>query len=160
MRYFRGQLFAPKRLTEPILTHKFTPKLAVSAEPQQVCGMEGTGKLYYGIKEVAGMFGINASKLRYYEKEFDTFQPKKNKAGDRIYTQADIDHLKEILALINDKGYTLGGAREYLRNRATNQRENTRHINKLLKIKSFLEQLRNGLETQEVGKETGEEEPV
>ncbi len=106
--------------------------------------MEGTGKLYYGIKEVAEMFGINASKLRYYEKEFDTFQPKKNKGGDRIYTQADIDHLKEILVLINEKGYTLTGAREYLKNRDANRRENTRHINKLLKIKTFMEQLRDG----------------
>ena len=114
-------------------------------EPQQVCHMEESGKLYYGIKEVAEMFGINASKLRYYEKEFDTLQPKKNRSGDRVYTQADIDHLKEILELVNEKGLTLPGAREELKNRENRRRENARYVAKLTKLKSFLEIIRDGL---------------
>ena len=65
--------------------------------------MEGSLKLYYGIQEVAVMLNINASKLRYYEKEFPTLQPKKNRSGDRVYTQGDINHLTEILDLI-DRG--------------------------------------------------------
>ena len=107
--------------------------------------MEGLGKLYYGIKEVAEMFGINASKLRYYEKEFPTLQPKKNRAGDRVYTKADIDHLTEILDLIDRQKYTLPGAREFLKARDERRRENAQYINKLKKIKSFLEKMRDGL---------------
>ncbi len=108
--------------------------------------MENGGKLYYGIKEVAEMFDINASKLRYYEKEFPTLQPKKNRSGDRVYTQEDINHLKEILELTNDKGYTLPGAREYLKTRDANRREHAVYINKLKRIKSGLEKLRAGLD--------------
>ncbi|MVM34806.1 MerR family transcriptional regulator [Spirosoma sp. HMF4905] len=108
--------------------------------------MEGSGKLYYGIKEVAEKFGINASKLRYYEKEFPTLQPKKNRSGDRVYTQADIDHLTEILDLIDRQKYTLPGAREFLKAQHERRQENARYISKLKKIKSFLIQLRDGLD--------------
>ncbi|MCK8494135.1 MULTISPECIES: MerR family transcriptional regulator [Spirosoma] len=111
--------------------------------------MEGTGKLYYGIKEVADRFGINASKLRYYEKEFPTLQPKKNRAGDRVYTQADIDHLAEILDLIDRQKYTLPGAREFLKERDARRRENAKYVAKLQKLKSFLEQIRDGLDKPE-----------
>ncbi|GAB3992367.1 MerR family transcriptional regulator [Spirosoma daeguense] len=108
--------------------------------------MEGSGKLYYGIKEVAEKFGINASKLRYYEKEFPTLQPKKNRGGDRIYTQADIDHLTEILDLIDRQKYTLPGARDFLKQREARRQENARYIHKLQKIKAFMEQLRADLD--------------
>ncbi len=108
--------------------------------------MENSGKLYYGIKEVAEMFAINTSKLRFYEKEFPTLQPKKNRSGDRVYTQADIDHLREIFVLINEKGLTLPGAREELKNRENRRRENARFVGKLRELKAFLEQIREGLE--------------
>ncbi|MFD2933966.1 MerR family transcriptional regulator [Spirosoma flavum] len=108
--------------------------------------MENGGKLYYGIKEVAEMFEINASKLRYYEKEFPTLQPKKNRSGDRVYTQADINHLTEILDLINRQKYTLPGAREFLNERDANRREHAHYINKLKKLKSFLEKMRADLD--------------
>lgn len=111
--------------------------------------METGGKLYYGIKEVAEQFGINASKLRYYEKEFETLKPKKNRSGDRVYTQADIDHLREILELTQNKGYTLPGARDYLKNRDANRQQNARHIAKLNQIKALLEELRDGLDSEQ-----------
>jgi DNA-binding transcriptional MerR regulator len=108
--------------------------------------MEGSGKLYYGIQEVAVMLSINASKLRYYEKEFPTFHPKKNHSGDRIYTQADIDHLTEILDLIDKRKFTLPGAREYLKERDINRRSNARIMSKLSELKAFLEQMRDNLD--------------
>lgn len=108
--------------------------------------MEGSGKLYYGIQEVAVMLNTNASKLRYYEKEFPTLQPKKNRSGDRVYTQSDIDHLKDILELTNDKGYTLPGAREYLKTRDANRRGNARIMSKLMELKAFLQQMRESLD--------------
>ena len=108
--------------------------------------MEPGEKLYYTITEVAVQFGINASKLRFYESEFKTLQPKTNKAGKRQYTRADIDHLHEILDLTQNRGYTLPGARDFLATRADRQRENARYITKLQHIKLFLEQIRDGLE--------------
>lgn len=108
--------------------------------------MENGGKLYYGIQEVAALLNINASKLRYYEREFPTLQPRKNRSGDRVYTQADIQHLKEILELTNEKGFTLPGAREHLKTHEANRRGNARHVAKLTELKAFLEQLRAGLE--------------
>ncbi|MBD2753859.1 MerR family transcriptional regulator [Spirosoma sp. BT704] len=108
--------------------------------------MEESGKLYYGIKEVAERFSINASKLRYYEKEFPTLQPKKNRSGDRIYTQADIDHLTEIIDLVTRQKFTLPGAREFLETRDARRRENARYVSKLTKLKGFLEQMRADLD--------------
>ena len=108
--------------------------------------MEQPGKRYYSIREVADMFSTNTSKLRFYETEFPTLKPKKNRAGDRIYTQADIDHLKEIFELIDGKGFTLAGARDYLKSRTTRQRENARIIAQLNEIKAFLQQVRDSLD--------------
>lgn len=111
--------------------------------------MEAQEKLYFGIKEVADQFGINASKLRYYEKEFPSLKPKKNRSGERVYTQADIDHLTEILKLINEKGLTLSGARDYLKNRDSTKKEIQRTVERLKEIKTFLEQIRSELELKE-----------
>lgn len=108
--------------------------------------MEGSGKLYYGIQEVAVMLNINASKLRYYEKEFPTLQPKKNRSGDRVYTQGDINHLTEILDLIDQRKFTLPGAREYLKSRDASKRSNARIMSKLMELKEFLQQMRNSLD--------------
>ena len=137
------------KLTPYDYFHKITAKLAFIQVALQVCTMEESGKLYYGIREVAEMFNINASKLRYYEKEFPTFQPKKNGAGDRIYTKADIDHLTEIIDLVTRQKYTLPGAREFLETRDARRRENARYINKLTKLKGFLEQMRADLNRQQ-----------
>lgn len=108
--------------------------------------MEGSGKMYYGIREVAEKFKVNPSQLRFYETEFPTLKPKKNQAGDRTYTQADIDHLAEILDLTKRQKFTIPGAREFLKEREERRRENARYINKLKKIKSFLEEMRAGLD--------------
>lgn len=94
------------------------------------------------------MFNINASKLRYYEKEFPTLQPKKNRSGDRVYTQADIDHLTEILDLINRQKFTLPGAREFLKERDSRRREHARLAGKLMEIKTFLQQVRTSLDEE------------
>lgn len=111
--------------------------------------MENGGKMFYGIKEVADLLGVTAPTLRFYEKEFPTLQPKKNRAGERTYTQADIDHLRDILELVKQKGLTLPGAREELKNREIRRRENARYIARLQEVKAFLEKLRAGLEANQ-----------
>ena len=74
-----------------------------------------TDKLYHPIGEVAEMLQVNPSLLRYYETEFPTLRPHKNKKGNRFYTASDIDLLRQILHLTRDCGYTLEGARQQLR---------------------------------------------
>lgn len=69
-------------------------------------------KLYYTIGEVSAMLGVNASLIRFWEKEFPALKPKKNKKGNRLFTKADIQHLKEIYHWVKEQGYTLEGARK------------------------------------------------
>ncbi|MBV2227747.1 MULTISPECIES: MerR family transcriptional regulator [Sphingobacterium] len=102
-------------------------------------------KLYYTMGEVTEMFGVNASQIRFYEREFDILQPKKNKKGNRLFTQNDIANLKIIFNLVKDKGYTLQGAREFLRSNKNEARENQRIIESLEGLKSFLIEVRDSL---------------
>ncbi len=71
-------------------------------------------KLYYSIGEVAKAFDVNASLIRFWEKEFDVISPKKNKKGNRYFTQQDIKNLKLIYHLVKERGYTLDGAKTAL----------------------------------------------
>ena len=102
-------------------------------------------KLYYTMGEVTEMFGVNASQILFYEREFDILQPKKNKKGNRLFTQNDIANLKIIFNLVKDKGYTLQGAREFLRSNKNEARENQRIIESLEGLKSFLIEVRDSL---------------
>jgi len=95
--------------------------------------------------EVTALFGVNASQIRCYEREFDIIQPKKNKKGNRLFTPEDIANLKIIFNLVKDKGYTLQGARDYLRNNKNEARENQRVIDSLERLKSFLLEVRDSL---------------
>lgn len=95
--------------------------------------------------EVTAMFGVNASQIRFYEREFDIIQPKKNKKGNRLFTPEDIANLKIIFNLVKEKGYTLQGARDYLRNNRNEARENQRVIDSLQRLKSFLLEVRDSL---------------
>ena len=102
-------------------------------------------KLYYTMGEVTTMFGVNASQIRFYEREFDIIQPKKNKKGNRLFTPQDIANLKIIFNLVKDKGYTLQGAREYLRTNKNEAQENQRVIDSLQRLKAFLLEVRDSL---------------
>jgi DNA-binding transcriptional MerR regulator len=71
-------------------------------------------KLYYSISEVADMFSVNLSNLRYWEKEFKQLKPKRNAKSTRFYTHEDIDVIKQIIYLVNDQKLTLEGAKRRL----------------------------------------------
>jgi len=71
-------------------------------------------KLFYSISEVAKMFGINQSNLRFWEKEFKQLNPKRNDKGTRFYTPDDIQTIKQIIYLTTDQKLTLDGARRKL----------------------------------------------
>jgi DNA-binding transcriptional MerR regulator len=72
-------------------------------------------KLYYSMGEVTQAFNVNASLIRFWEKEFDVIQPKKNSRGNRKFTPQDIKSLQTIYHLVKERGFTLEGAREYMR---------------------------------------------
>ncbi len=72
-------------------------------------------KLYYPIGEVAKMFDVNTSLIRFWEKEFPNVKPKKNKKGNRLFTPKEILKLDRIFHLVKERGYTLEGAKKALR---------------------------------------------
>jgi DNA-binding transcriptional MerR regulator len=72
-------------------------------------------KLYYSIGEVATMFDVNTSLIRFWEKEFGLIHPKKNKKGNRLYTPENIALFNKIYQLVKMNGYTLDGARKVLK---------------------------------------------
>ncbi|MBP7166602.1 MAG: MerR family transcriptional regulator [Bacteroidia bacterium] len=99
-------------------------------------------KLYYPIGEVAEMFGVNTSLIRFWEKEFEILQPKKNKKGNRLFTSDDIKNLRLIFHLVKEKGYTLEGAKKILEGNWKELENKVEIRQTLLRMKNFLEELK------------------
>jgi DNA-binding transcriptional MerR regulator len=95
-------------------------------------------KLYYSIGEVAKMFDVNTSLIRFWEKEFDIIQPKKNKKGNRLFTQEDIDNLHLIYHLVKERGFTLQGAKEKLKDNKADTINNVELVKSLNRLRNFL----------------------
>jgi DNA-binding transcriptional MerR regulator len=102
-------------------------------------------KLYYTIGEVARLFEVNTSLIRFWEKEFDILKPKKNKKGNRLFTQEDIENLKLIYHLVKERGYTLEGAKKKIRENKEDLSRNIEIVDSLKKIKKFLLEIRDDL---------------
>lgn len=102
-------------------------------------------KLYYSIGEVSRMFEVNASLIRFWEKEFDIIKPKKNKKGNRMFTKQDVDNLHLIFDLVKERGYTLEGAKKKLKDNKDDVIHQADMIQSLKKIKSFLVDLKEEL---------------
>ena len=103
-------------------------------------------KLYNTIGEVSEMFGVNASLIRFWEKEFDIINPKKNKKGNRLFTAEDIDNFKVIYNLVKEQGLTLEGAKKYLKeNRKSVQHEVKMDKSQFSEIENKLKLIRNKL---------------
>ena len=102
-------------------------------------------KLYYSIGEVADMFEVNVSLLRFWEKEFDILKPKKNKKGNRMFTAKDLDNLKIIYHLVKERGYTLEGAKKKLKENKEDTINNIEIVNRLKDIRQFLAELKEEL---------------
>lgn len=101
-------------------------------------------KLYYSIGEVAEMLDEPQSVLRFWETEFPSLKPVKNKRGVRSYTEHDISILKRIRHLTRDCGYTLEGTREQLRMRPLDDPKQD-VINHLTEVRKFLVELKETL---------------
>jgi DNA-binding transcriptional MerR regulator len=102
-------------------------------------------KLYYSIGEVAEMFGVNASLIRFWEKEFDIIKPKKNKKGNRFFTRQDIDNIQLIYHLVKEKGLTLNGAKKKIKENKDDTNNNHEVIKTLTEIKTLLLEIKDSL---------------
>jgi len=126
---------------EPIKSKRGRPKLKdmhIEADLIQIPEDEILfQKLYYPIGDVAAMFRVNGSLLRFWENEFDILQPKKNAKGDRLFRPEDVKNLRLIYHLLRERKYSIEGAKDYLKN---NKLASQRHemIESLKKLKGFL----------------------
>ena len=102
-------------------------------------------KLYYSIGEVAKIFDVNTSLIRFWEKEFDVIKPKKNKKGNRFFTKEDIDNFHLIYHLVKEKGLTLSGAKKKLKENKDDTLHNFEIVQSLTNIRSLLMELKEGL---------------
>lgn len=102
-------------------------------------------KLYYSIGEVAEIFNVAPSLIRFWESEFDIIKPKKNRKGNRQFTKEDIDSVRTIYHLVKEKGFTLQGAKEMLRNNEVDVKDKLELIDSLKSVRKFLVEVRDRL---------------
>jgi DNA-binding transcriptional MerR regulator len=102
-------------------------------------------KVYYSIGEVAEMFHVKPSLIRFWEKEFDIIKPKKNKKGNRFFTKEDIDNFHLIFHLVKERGLTLKGAQMKLKENKEDVQYNFEVVKSLQEIKKVLLELKENL---------------
>jgi len=103
-------------------------------------------KLYYSIGEVSEKIGQESHVLRYWEEEFDVLNPRKNRAGRRVYTQDDIETVERIRRLLKDEKYTIEGARQAIERGETRAQVQEEIEDDLKTLRSFLVKLRDQLD--------------
>ena len=101
-------------------------------------------KQYYSIGEVASMFKVNTSLIRYWENEFDILEPRKNRKGDRFFKPSDVKNLQLIHDLLRRRKFTIEGAKDYLKGNKKAE-EKFAMIQSLEKIRGFLLELKANL---------------
>ena len=102
-------------------------------------------KVYFSIGEVAVMYNVNTSLIRFWEKEFDIIKPHKNQKGTRFFTQQDIDNFHLIFHLVKERGFTLQGAKDKLNENKTETIDQHEIVKSLEKIKNFLIEIKESL---------------
>lgn len=103
-------------------------------------------KLYYSISEVAAMFDVNESLLRFWEKEFPQLNPKKGGRGIRQYRKEDVETVKLIYHLVKERGMTLPGARQRMKDNKEATLRNFEIVDRLKSIREELVGMRDALD--------------
>ena len=103
-------------------------------------------KRYYSIGEVAELFDVSKSLIRYWESEFDNIKPHKNSKGDRRFTQENIGQIEVIYQLVKVRGFTLEGAKREMQQQKNKKRQRHEVVDRLKALKSFLIEIRDHLE--------------
>lgn len=105
-------------------------------------------KLYYSIREVAEHLGVNPSLIRYWEGEFPTLKPRKNRKGERFFTSEDIRKLELIQHLLKEKGFTIKGARQRLKESPEESERRFEAIQRLKELRKELKDWKRSLSEQ------------
>ncbi len=109
-------------------------------------------KMFYSMGEVAEMFDVRPSLLRHWEAKFDILRPHKNKKGNRMFTPEDVDNLKIIYHLVKERGMTLAGAAQYLRQGVSDSmRRDMELLERLQRIRAELAEVRERLKDSPEG---------
>ncbi len=109
-----------------------------------------TKKIYYSMGEVSEMFDVNPSLIRFWEQKFSILKPEKNKKGNRLFTQQDVDNLKLIYHLVKENGMTLAGAQKRLKENREGLERNLEIIERLQAIRTLLLEVRQELKESDV----------
>jgi len=126
----------------------FLEKTVLLGYKKQAFLMAEIEKKYFGITEVSAQVDLSASLIRFWESIFDQIRPRKNKKGVRQYTKEDILLIKQIKYLVKEKGYTLQGAKEALKNEIKTSSKKDELIHTLKEAKLFLEKIKEAISTQ------------
>lgn len=102
-------------------------------------------KRYYSIGEIAKAFNVNASLIRFWDKEFEILKPKKNAKGNRMFTPEDVKNLQLIYHLVKERGFTLEGARVHLKEGQKKTLDKFEIVAKLESIKAQLNDIKSQL---------------
>lgn len=102
-------------------------------------------KVYYSIGEVAKMFDVNTSLIRFWEKEFDVIKPQKNKKGNRLFTKSDVENFHLIYHLVKERGFKLQGAKDKLKANKTETIQEHEIVKRLQHVKFTLLRLKDEL---------------
>ena len=104
-------------------------------------------KLYYSIKEVAEMFGLNESTLRYWETEFPFLKPKTSgPAKVRQYQEKDIEQIKLIHNLVKVRGFKLAAAKKIINNNRDGADKTADVLTRLINVRDELQALKRQLD--------------
>ena len=95
-------------------------------------------RVYYSIGEVAEMFDVNPSLIRYWESQFDNISPKKTPGGKRHYMLKDIEQIHLVYHLVKEKGMTLTGAQQKLKDNRDDTESNYQIVKKLQQVRDLL----------------------
>lgn len=108
--------------------------------------IESPNKIFYSIGEVAAIFKVNTSLIRFWEKEFEQISPYRNKKGNRLFTPSDLDYFHKIYHYVKEEGYTLSGAKEKLKEKSLEpDKAKDELLKSLHSIKSFLCDLKESI---------------
>jgi DNA-binding transcriptional MerR regulator len=99
-------------------------------------------KRYYSISEVANIFCVTTSLVRYWEQQFEFLKPYKSGKGERRFTPDNIRQFDEIYHLVKEQGYTLAGAKRYLKEEKGKIRQKQDALKTLKRLRGFLQDLK------------------
>lgn len=102
-------------------------------------------KRYYSISEVATMFEVSTSLIRFWENEFEVLKPHKNAKGDRRFTPENIAQIRQIYHLVKERGFTLQGAKQEIRNIQETSKKREEVLQRLRDVRDNLKQLKDQL---------------